>query len=182
VDILVVCTANQCRSPLAAIMLRAHAAARTLPVDVSSAGIQAVPGMPATPPTVDAARRLGHDLGAHASTPVAADAIRSADLVLGLERRHVQEVVLLDPSSFTKTFTLKELVRRGGEVGARSPDEPPADWLARVHHGRRPMDLLGVSADDDISDPTGSSAVDHHTTAEEIDQLATEVLDLLYPS
>jgi protein-tyrosine-phosphatase len=182
VHILVVCTANQCRSPLGAVILGAHAATRALPVEVASAGSQAVPGMPATPPTIDAARRLGHDLGAHESTPLLVDAVRRADLVLGLERRHVQEVVLLDPRAFVKTFTLKELARRGADVGARSADEPLAAWLGRVHQGRRPMDLLGVSADDDILDPTGSRAVDHHTTADEIERLATEVLDLCFPA
>ena len=96
--ILVVCTANQCRSPLGEVTLLARATERALPVTVSSAGIQAVPGMPATPPTVDAARRLGLDLARHQSTPLALDDVRRADLVLGLERRHVQEIVLLDPA------------------------------------------------------------------------------------
>ena len=46
---------------------------------------------------------------------------------------------------------------------------------------RRPMDLLGMSRDDDIMDPTGSNATDHRTIAEEIDALAAEVLELMYP-
>ena len=179
--ILVVCTANQCRSPLTAVLLRSRAAERSLPVEVDSAGVQAVSGMPATAPTVDAARRLGADLMTHRSTPLASDAVRLADLVLGLERRHVQEIVLLDPPAFAKTFTLKELVRRGAGTGARKPDEPVADWLAQLHRGRRPADLLGASGDDDVADPTGSDATDHHGTAEAIDQLASESLELLFP-
>ena len=179
--ILVVCTANQCRSPLTAVLLRSHAAERALPVEVASAGVQAVSGMPATAPTVDAARRLGADLLTHRSTPLASGAVRSADLVLGLERRHVQEIVLVDPRAFVKTFTLKELVRRGGDAGPRRPDEPVADWLAQLHRGRRPTDLLGASTDDDVTDPTGSDATDHHGTAEAIDRLASESLALLFP-
>ena len=179
--ILVVCTANQCRSPLTAVLLRSHAAERELPVEVASAGVQAVSGMPATAPTVDAARRLGADLVTHRSTPLASGAVRSANLVLGLERRHVQEIVLVDPRAFVKTFTLKELVRRGGDAGARRPDESVADWLAHLHRGRRPTDLLGASTDDDVTDPTGSDATDHHGTAEAIDRLASESLALLFP-
>src|SRR5439155_22350468 len=129
---------------------------RSLPVTVSSAGIQAVPGLPATPRTVDAARRLGLDLAAHVSTVLEPAEIQRADMVLGLERRHVQEVVLNDRTAFPKTFTLKELVRRGTDVGPRTPDESLAEWLARAHQGRRPIDLLGVSDDDDVTDPTGS--------------------------
>jgi protein-tyrosine-phosphatase len=180
VHILVVCTANQCRSPLGAVTLAARAGDRALPVTVASAGIQAMPGLPATPPTVDAARRLGLDLATHQSTALAVEQVRAADLVLGLERRHVQEVVLLDPAAFVKTYTLKELVRRGSQVGPREADEPLPEWLARVHQGRRPMDLLGASPEDDVTDPTGSNAVDHRTTAEEIDRLGAEVLDLLF--
>jgi protein-tyrosine phosphatase len=178
----VVCSANQCRSPLAAAAFSARAAQRGLPVDVTSAGPQALAGVPATPPTLDAARRVGLDLDAHVSTLVDARAVAGADLVVGLERRHVQELVVLQPGSFGRTFTLRELLRRGQEVGPRGPDEPVAEWLARAHVGRRPTDLLGSSSVDDVADPTGSRAADHLTTAEAIDAMVVEVLALLYPS
>jgi protein-tyrosine phosphatase len=180
VRILVVCSANQCRSPLTAASLARRARDADLPVLVMSAGAQAVPGHPATPPTVDAARRIGLDLSEHVSTPVDQAAVRAADLVIGLERRHVQEIVLEDPHAFAKTFTLKELVRRGNNIGARHPDQSVAEWLLLVHQGRRPTDLLGMSLDDDVTDPTGSKATDHRTTAEELDVLASEVLALLF--
>ncbi|HLM19682.1 MAG TPA: low molecular weight phosphotyrosine protein phosphatase, partial [Acidimicrobiia bacterium] len=57
--ILVVCTANQCRSPLTAAMIARRAAESGVELVVTSAGTQAVDGMPATPPTIDAARKLG---------------------------------------------------------------------------------------------------------------------------
>jgi protein-tyrosine-phosphatase len=180
VVILVVCTANQCRSPLTAVALQARAAAAGHPVRVESAGVAAVPGVAATSQTVDAALRLGYDLSGHTSTPLDPDAIAEADLVIGLERRHVQEVVVRSPGAFPKTYTLKELVRRGRAVGARDAGQPVAEWLAEVHTGRRPTDLLGVSPDDDVADPTGSNSVDHLTTAEELDELSEVVLDLLF--
>jgi len=181
VRVLVVCTANQCRSPLAAASFRALAAERALPLTVESAGIGAVKGMPATPPTVEAARKVGLDLTTHSSAAVDPVVLADADLVIGLERRHVQEVVVLQPGSFSHTFTLRELARRGAEVGPRGADESIAAWAARVHAGRRPTDMLGTSKDDDIADPTGSRAADHLTTAEEIQRLATEVVALLFP-
>jgi protein-tyrosine-phosphatase len=178
--ILVVCTANQCRSPLTASALQRHAEEAGLPVRVESAGIAAMPGWPATPPTLDAGRKLGFDLSTHSSTPLDPDSIRAADLVIGLERRHVQEIVLGDPDAFRKAYTLKELVRRGSAVGGRGPEQSVREWLATLHAGRRPMDLLGVSVDDDITDPTGSNAVDHRTTAEELDALSAQVVELLF--
>ena len=178
--ILVVCTANQCRSPLTAAALTHRAAAATLPVEVTSAGIAAMLGVSATPPTVAAARARGFDLTDHRSTAVEYDLVRGADLVIGLERRHVQEIVVHDPDAFAKTFTLKELVRRGTDVGPRANGQPVSEWLAEVHRGRRARDLLGMSTDDDVTDPTGSAIVDHDTVADEIDDLARQVLDLLF--
>jgi protein-tyrosine phosphatase len=182
IRILVVCSANQCRSPLAAASFSARAAQRRLPVEVASAGTHAVAGIPATRSTVDAARKVGLDLDAHLSELVDARAVADADLVVGLERRHVQELVVLQPGSFGRTFTLRELLRRGTGVGPRGSGESVAAWLARAHVGRRASDLLGSSPDDDVADPTGSRAADHLTTAEDIDRMVVEVLELLYPS
>jgi protein-tyrosine phosphatase len=180
VNILVVCTANQCRSPLAAGVLARRAHVGSLPVAVASAGVAAMPGLTATPPTVDAARSLGIDLSGHSSMALEHSMVSWADLVIGLERRHVQEIVVHDPEAFARTFTLKELVRRGEQVGARAAGQPVREWLWDVHQGRKARDLLGISVDDDVIDPTGSAAVDHHTTAAEIDELAAAVLDLLF--
>ena len=64
---LVVCSANQCRSPLAASILGARCDELELGILVDSAGVRAVDGIPATPPTHDAAASLGLDV-----TPTAA--------------------------------------------------------------------------------------------------------------
>jgi len=178
--ILVVCTANQCRSPLTAGALSHRAAAEALPVEVFSAGIAAMFGVSATPPTIAAARARGFDLTNHVSTALDFDLVRSSDLVIGLERRHVQEIVVHDPAAFARTFTLKELVRRGTDVGPRATGQSVSEWLAEVHRGRRAQDLLGLSTDDDVIDPTGSAMVDHDTVADEVDDLARQVLDLLF--
>jgi protein-tyrosine-phosphatase len=181
IRILVVCTANQCRSPLTAAALARRAAEADLPVVVTSAGIAALPGAYATPPTVAAGRRIGLDLSGHLATSLDPSSVRDADLVIGLERRHIQEVVLHEPRAFSRSFTLKELARRGADIGPRAPGQTVGEWLADVHRGRRPTELLGASHIDDVDDPTGSAARDHHTMAEEVDDLAQEVLALLFP-
>jgi protein-tyrosine phosphatase len=182
IRILVVCTANQCRSPLTAAAFAREAAEADVPVVVTSAGIGALSGAFATPPTVEAGRRIGLDLRGHLATSLDASLVREADLVIGLERRHVQEVVLHEPRAFGRAFTLKELARRGAAVGPRADDQPVGDWLAEVHRGRRPTELLGASPTDDVDDPTGSAMVDHYTVAEEIDDLVHEIFTLLYPT
>jgi protein-tyrosine phosphatase len=180
--VLFVCTANQCRSPLGAALLRAQLLARTpyVAVQVMSSGVSASAGTGATSPTIDAAAALRVDLRAHESTRLDAAQVRGASLVIGMERRHVQEAVLLDPSAFSRSFTLKELVRRGRAVGRRGYRESLADWTARVSAGRRPVDLLGASRDDDIEDPTTNALVDHHSTAIEIDELTATMVELIW--
>jgi low molecular weight protein-tyrosine phosphatase len=179
---LVVCTANQCRSPLAAAILQTHCDALELGVAVDSAGAAAEAGHPATLSTLQAAGGLGLDLSGHRSAPLTPELVAGADLVVTMERRHVQDVVLVDPNAFARTFTLKELVRRGNDAGARANGERFDEWLARVHAGRRPADLLGMSADDDVEDPSGNALADHRTTAAELDALIAALFELLVPT
>ena len=178
--ILVVCTANQCRSPLAAAVLRARLFSRAVDVNVESAGL-GDSGYPATPPTIEAAARAGFDLSPHRSTRLDAEQVARAELVLGMERRHVREAVALDPHAWPHAFTLRELARRGDATGPRQRGEDLASWLGRVHAGRRPADMLGASHEDDVADPTGDPLADYDSTARVLDELATRVVALAWP-
>ena len=97
--------------------------------------------------------------------------IRAADLVVTLTRQHLRETVTAVPSSFPKTFTLREIVRRGVLAGPRGAAEDLGVWLTRLHEGRRHTDLMGESPDDDIVDPMGG-------TPDNYRQMLTEVLGL----
>lgn len=179
--VLVVCSANQCRSPMGAALLRRELHRRDPEVVVASAGVLARDGSPATAGTVKAARDFGIDLQGHRSQAATRDVIVGADLVLGMERMHVREVVVLDPRAFGRSFTLKEIVRRGEEHGPRGAGESQAQWLAAVHQGRRPASLLGASPDDDVADPTNDLGVDHDSMVDEVDDLVLRLVDLLWP-
>jgi protein-tyrosine phosphatase len=179
--ILVLCSANQCRSPFAAAALRARLEGREPSLTVESAGLGA-DGFPATPPTVDAARALGFDLTQHRSRQLDATIVEGADLIVTMERRHVREVVVLDQRAWSRAFTLKELVRRATAVGPRAAGEPLAEWLQRVNAGRRPADLLGQSRDDDVADPTTDPLADYDAMTREVDELLAELVDLAWPA
>ena len=179
--VLVVCSANQCRSPMGAALLRRELQRRDPEIVVASAGVLARDGSPATAGTVKAARDFGIDLHGHRSQAATRDVIADSDLVLAMERMHVREVVVLDRHAFGRSFTLKEIVRRGEAHGARRPGESQAQWLAAVHHGRRPNELLGSGTDDDVADPTSDWSVDHESMAEEVDDLMLRVVALLWP-
>ena len=122
-----------------------------------------------------AARRL--DLSSHRSTLLDIEAVRRADLVIAMAREHVREVVVLDPPSLAKTFTLKELVRRAEALG---PTPLPFDrWLAHVGQGRQARQLLGASQDDDVADPIGQPDDLFLDTADELESLIDRLVPLL---
>ena len=104
-----------------------------------------------------------------------------ADLIVGMTREHVREAAVLRPDLYDRTFTLKELVRRGRKAGARADDERVPDWLARLVRGRMPQDHLGASALDDVADPVGQGERVYEQTADELDELTTALVDLLWP-
>jgi protein-tyrosine phosphatase len=178
--VLFVCTANQCRSPLGAAFLRARLADRVPGVRVASVGIRALPDQPATEPTVAAAAARSIDLSAHRTARIDARQVRAANLVIGMERGHAQEAILLDPSAMTRTFTLKELARRARTTGRRGYREPLAAYTARLAEGRQLVDLLGSSREDDVDDPTTNRLVDHDSAAAEIDDLVAVVFEAVW--
>lgn len=108
------------------------------------------------------------------------DMVDRSDLVIAMAREHLREAVLLSPASFPQTFTLKELVRRGRELGPRSSGEPVADWLARMHDGRVLTTYLGQSRDDDVADPMGQRMGVYVRTADEISSLIEELSEMLW--
>ena len=179
-NVLVVCTATQCRSPLAAACLRQRLAERAPGVRVASVGVRAVAEMPATASTIAAAAARRVDLSSHRTRRIEAAQVRAANLIIGMERGHVQEAVLLDPRALTRAFTLKELARRARAGGRRGYRETLAAYTARLAEARQLTDLLGSSREDDIDDPTSNRMIDHDSAAAEIDDLVAVVVEAIW--
>lgn len=146
---------------------------------VHSAGVS-IEGRPATAPGINVLSRRGLDITRHRSRTMTAAMIASADLVVGMAREHVREAVALVPDSFPTTFTLKELVRRGRDIGPRRSEERLDEWLRRAHDGRSSRDLLGWSPDDDVADPIGLSPAFYAEIADEIEALIDELVALAW--
>jgi protein-tyrosine-phosphatase len=149
------------------------------PVSITSAGLLDA-GHPVPPEILTVMSSFGLDLAAHRSVHLTPAAVSSADLVLGLERRHAREAVLLVPEAWDRTFTLKELVRRGEKAGPRPPGQPLVSWLAALVEGRARTDLVGRSPDDDVADPLGGSLADYRRTAAELFDLDQRLAGLLW--
>jgi protein-tyrosine phosphatase len=180
-NVLFLCTGNLCRSPSAELLLEQQLSqSGTTGVTVHSAGTS---GSTFGPPErlVKEGREFGLQLGDHVPRKFDTGMLQGADLVLGMAREHVREAVLADPPSFAKTFTLREIVRRGQEKGQRRTGEALGEWLARLHEGRRHTDLVGDSPLDDIADPMGGSSDDYRRMLEDVSALTQSLHQLAWP-
>lgn len=129
---------------------------------------------------VDVLAAMGFDTSAHRSRRMTAEMVEGADLVLCMAREHLREAVLLSPSAWPRSFTLKEIVRRGEQAGARAAGQPFDEWVAKLHAGRTRAGLLGSSPEDDIADPIGGSRAVYKTSATEIQALTDRLVELAW--
>jgi protein-tyrosine phosphatase len=178
--ILLLCTANMCRSVMAQALLSARLTARDCAVPVASAGLVAG-GQPPPAEVIMAMAASGLDVSGHRSRQVTAADLAAADLVLGLAREHARHAVVLLPECWPRTFTLRELVRRGHQAGTRAQGEPLADWLARAGAGRDRRELLGTGRGDDVPDPYGGPLAGYQATAALLDALTHDLAALCWP-
>ncbi len=75
---------------------------------IKSAGTHSSPGDPATSEATEAAARRGLDLRGHRAQPLTAELVRRSDLVLGMERHHVDAVLALAPASRDRVHLVSE--------------------------------------------------------------------------
>jgi protein-tyrosine phosphatase len=178
-EVLVLCTANVCRSPMAEALLADRLAALGSGASVRSGGMLE-DGQPPCPEAIAAMAGYGLDIGAHRSHRVTARDLEHADLTLAMAREHVRHAVVTAPAVWPRAFTLRELVRRGAVIGPRPPGESLGDWLTRAHDGRQRAELLGDSAKDDVADPIGGPQSWYTETAATLSELLDHLVDLCW--
>jgi protein-tyrosine-phosphatase len=151
---------------------------RGVAAEVCSAGLLEG-GRPIAPEAFGAVENDDPTMAHRLSRTLTFEEISRADLVLGMAREHVREVVVLAREAWGYTFTLKELVRRGTVHGGRGVGEPLCSWLAELSTERRRSDLQGAAACDDVADPMGGSSARLAATAAELRELCRQLVDLL---
>lgn len=152
--VLVVCTANVCRSPAAAMLLE-HRAAQ-LGVVASSAGLAAEPGRPICEFMADRLGEQGLDASGYRARRLSERQIEQADLILGATRQHVAQVVGLQPDALRRIATLLQFADWVSQVPDADVHETVAAALAlRGNHGPR------EGLEWDIPDPVGQGALVH---------------------
>jgi len=104
-NLLLVCTGNTCRSPMAEVIARDLLKGEDGAV-VRSAGVSAGPGAAATPQAVAAAGELGLDLSTHRSQPLTAQAVAEADQILTMTATHLAMVLQVAPEAADRAAVL----------------------------------------------------------------------------
>lgn len=114
-NILIVCTANVCRSPVGEAVLRQRLQARQGADGaqpqwrVSSAGTWAARGQAASAYSVELMAEQGLDISQHESRPVDEAIMDSADLVLCMETGHAEGLRVEFPRQAYKVYPLTEM-------------------------------------------------------------------------
>ncbi len=111
--VLLVCTGNVCRSPLAeAIMRRELAEIGREDFEVTSAGTGAWEGAPASEGAYLVALEQGLDLSAHRARLLTRELVQQADVILTMARHHRTRVEELGGDG--RTYLLGEYAGRSG--------------------------------------------------------------------
>ncbi len=139
-NILLVCSGNTCRSPLAAAILSAKLAASPDYADASvqSAGIAAWDGTPASEGSYLVALERGLDLSGHRARMLTRDQVRDADLILTMSDAHTRRVAELGGEQ--KVFTLTDYA--GNPDGRRDVRDPMGGDVAGYRETATLLDML----------------------------------------
>ena len=159
--ILIVCTGNVCRSPVAEqVLQRWLDEVSPGAFSVSSAGTKALAGSPMTRAAV---RKLATVTPAEpfSARQLKADMLPAQNLILGMARGHRSEIVQMHPGILKRTFTLREFGRMVEHVHVSSLSrnlfcaDPFTRWcqLVSLAPSVRPDTLAEAEADDDVTDP-----------------------------
>lgn len=105
--VLFVCTGNTCRSPMAEGLFRKELAGRE-DFTVSSAGVAAYKGSPASEETLKCLRNRGASLDDFASRPVTEAILKSATHVFAMTEGHLAVLEARFPEHADKFFLVRE--------------------------------------------------------------------------
>ncbi len=160
--VLVVCSANQARSPIAAALFRGQFA-RIMEQEkdhawwpIHSAGVDAVQGMPLLPTMATVLARQGLEVVDHTSEVLTPEHVLGARLIVTMTEEHRHRVNAAEPSAVTRTFTLKELDRLMSSPWWRSGAPEVADPVNQLH-ALRPL-VPPADRREDVADPALGSA------------------------
>lgn len=159
--VLMVCTANLCRSPMAERLLQHRVDVVGLGWSIRSAGTRALPDQPMHEQAARALARRGIHTGDWRSRLLDADLVREADLILTSTAAHRGAVVMLEPRALGRTFPILQFSRL---VAAAAIGQSDLQWLSPAESGKRVITAAVAargrlqpvdSGAEDVADPIG---------------------------
>ena len=138
-EILFVCSANQCRSPMAEALFKAILHEKSVHAywRVESAGVWAYSGAHATDYARQVMMERDLDLNDHRSQPADLDLVNQFDLVLVMERDHNEILVSVNPDWAEKIVLFKELVGEEGDF-----EDPVGGSIERYREAADELDRI----------------------------------------
>ncbi len=184
--ILIVCTGNTCRSPMAEAIFKDLAARSGKTLEIRSAGIAAPSGSPISPNAAEALKRRKLELPGP-STLLTAEEVLWANLILTMTAGHKRAILERYPEALSKTYTLKEYALRGDPVmdDVAEAERLYSEWQVKQLLGEpmtdgekaRLFELQRRIPDFDIADPFGGPLSLYERTADEIEDILMTLID-----
>ena len=128
--VLVVCTGNTCRSPMAEGWLNHKLAGKGWVAE--SAGVAAWGGDPASPEAVEVMREIGVDISAHRNRPLTRALVDEAAIILAMTDGHRREIERHFPEAAAKV----RLVKSFGAAPAEDVADPFGASVDAYRHVR----------------------------------------------
>jgi len=124
-NVLIVCSANICRSPMGEVILQSLVERNHLQdqIDVSSAGLLGIEGERASDLAITVAQERGLNLESHRSKSITPHLIKQSDIILCMTPDHKTDLQSLFPSNQGKIHTLKEYLVKD-EITKNYIDDP----------------------------------------------------------
>lgn len=186
--VLLVCTANICRSAMAQVVL-ADALAKadggwSGSIVVTSAGVYAQEDAPIAPKSAALLTSRSLDSGEFRSKRLTPELVQRSELVLGAALEHRRAAVAMCPSAAAYAFTLLEFAWLLTDVPAAkvSGDTAPDRLRGLVALARGQRGLRMPERDLDLPDPYGHRTRAYRKTLDRIDEAVGVIVDRLVPA
>jgi protein-tyrosine-phosphatase len=186
-SILIVCTGNICRSPMAEGILRQLLSERgAADIRVGSAGVAGWQDSPPTGEAIMAMMERGIDISGHLARRLGRQMIESSELIVAMTADHRDAVARVAPGAAERTFTLKELVRLldRSDLDVKNDGSSPSEerlrraieTAQRVRAEEERPELL----DEDVADPLGLGLEAYRAAAWEVGEFSVRLANAVF--